>query len=245
MRYIPSRSLSQRALTYLARWTDEIRAAAPGDQKTVGDARWKASKQLKTLKEIKRVLERMNGPLGTHCMYCEYNEAAHIDHFEPRASDPLKTFDWDNLHLACDLCDSNHKRDRFLRPEDGVRPLSPRQDYPPLHLRMLPSGAIDALSDRGDWSVDLFGLKRLRGYREDQWTTLRVLIPAYADAVVRGEHQEAKKLAQTVRRGRFLSILRELLAAAQGPKYEVLQLRQVRRAIEARPEILRWRDAED
>lgn len=240
MRHIRSEALSSTAVRYLNTWTGEVEAAPAGDRKEVADARWEKSRKTKTIAEVRRVLRDMNGPLGTHCMYCEYNEAAHIDHFEPRASDPLKTFEWENLHQACDLCDSNHKRDRFLRPEDGVRPLSPRQDDPDEHFRILPSGKIRAPGERGRWTVELFGLERLRGQRMDRWVTLQALIEAYASAVGAGQMQKALNLERSVRRGRFLSVLRNLLAAASGPKAKLLGLEGVRKAIDAHPEISTW-----
>jgi len=227
-------------MRYLNKWTSEIRDSSTDERKNVADARWRKSGQTKTIAEVRRVLREMNGLLGTHCMYCEHNEAGHIDHFEPRASDPLKTFEWDNLHQACDLCDSNHKRDRFLRPDDGVRPLSPRQDDPGEHLRILPSGEILSPSERGKWTIELFGLSRLRDQRRDWWVALRTLIVAYASAVAAGRAEVARDLERTVRRSRSLSVLRSLLEAASGPKAELLGLTGVRQAIDAHPEIATW-----
>lgn len=240
MRHIPSAPLSDRAQRWLTRWTEAIEQRPAADRKTYADQRWENARQTKTLAEITARLEAMNGPLGTHCMYCEYNEAETLDHFEPRARDPQKTFDWPNLHLACDVC-QRRKLARFLRPTDGISPLSPRLDDPPAHLRMLPGGGLARTSERGNWTSDLFDLERpaLCDARRDQWTALKHLIPAYATAT-RTDPIAAEPIADTLRRGRFRSVLRDLVIAARGPKAELLGLTDVAAAIEARPELLDW-----
>lgn len=241
MRHIPSKPLSARALRWLKEWTRRIEAAPAAERKRIADERWEAARKTKAMKEVKSTLTSLNGLLTTHCMYCEYNEGPHIDHFEPRASDPTKTFFWDNLHLACSNCDSNQKRDRFLRPGDGTRPLSPRNDFPELHLQILPSGKIRSFSERGAWSIDLFGLDRkpLEDGRADQWTMLELLIQHYADCRQR-QSAKAEKVAMTIQRGRFHSVLRDLVAAANGPKSTVLGLGKVQEAIQQCPEVLSW-----
>lgn len=242
MRHIPSRPLGDRAQRWLTKWTDAIAQIPSNDRKQYADRRWESARKTKVFAEITERLEAMNGPLGTHCMYCEYNEAETLDHFEPRAHDPQKTFDWHNLHLACDVC-QRRKLARFLRPLDGIRPLSPRLDDPPAHLRMLPGGGLARSSDRGEWTTDLFDLERkaIREARRDQWTALRCLIPAYATARQR-DPIEAEHLADTLRRGRFRSVLRDLVLAAHGPKADLLGLTAVAAAIEAHPELLAWAD---
>lgn len=217
-------------------------AACPtaAERKGKADERWKRSRSTKAMSQVVATLEAMNGPLGTHCMYCEYNEARTIDHFEPRHSDPLLTFAWDNLHWCCDVCNGS-KLDNFTRASDECRPLSPCQDFPSLHLKMLPDGGIACHTARAEWSVELFALARaaLRTARRHRWTTLQHLIPVY-HACYGVDRDKADEIADTIQRGRFRSVLRDLVAAALGPKAALLDLAAVRGALEARPEIIEW-----
>ncbi len=45
------------------------------------------------------------------CAYCESKllniEYGDIEYIYPKSLDPLKTFEWDNLTLACDICNGN------------------------------------------------------------------------------------------------------------------------------------------
>ena len=52
------------------------------------------------------------------CAYCESKIAhlsdPHIDHYRPKSSFPKLTFDWNNLILACGICNSaRYKGDKF------------------------------------------------------------------------------------------------------------------------------------
>lgn len=44
---------------------------------------------------------RQMAPGLERCMYCGDNQGTDIDHFEPLARNPLRTFDWLNHLLAC------------------------------------------------------------------------------------------------------------------------------------------------
>lgn len=177
-------------------------------------------------------------------MYCESNEAGHLDHFEPLALAPDRTFDWQNLVQACDICDSHHKRDRF-RSDAGDRPVDPTAEDPSRHLGFLPSGAIDAKTGRGSWTVELLGLDRqqLAVGRQMRWLSLRLLIPEYASLQASGRPSEARRYANAIQRGPFPSVLRDLVAAADSPAADVFGLSQVRAALVQCPEIRRWAGA--
>lgn len=45
------------------------------------------------------------------CMYCEGYIGAvsysHIEHFRPKKTYPIKTFEWENLGLGCQVCNTN------------------------------------------------------------------------------------------------------------------------------------------
>jgi len=76
-------------------------------------------------------------------MYCAYNEASHIYHFEPRCENSPRTFVWENYLLACGVFNSNFKRDQFARDPAGAPLLldpthpDPAQD-PRKHLLFVP-----------------------------------------------------------------------------------------------------------
>lgn len=63
--------------------------------------------------EVKDTLEK-----ETHgkCMYCEGYIGAvsysHIEHFRPKSSFPTRTFEWENLGLSCQVCNTK-KNDVF------------------------------------------------------------------------------------------------------------------------------------
>ena len=70
-------------------------------------------------KDVLDTLESMYGDgVLCYCCYCESVittvSYAHIEHRKPKASHrfPELTFDWDNLHLACQLC-NNAKSDQW------------------------------------------------------------------------------------------------------------------------------------
>jgi len=59
------------------------------------------------------------------CAYCE-SKLRHvtygdIEHISPKSLDVRKTFEWENLTLACDVCNTN-KSDHFGNHEDLVDP---------------------------------------------------------------------------------------------------------------------------
>lgn len=100
--------------------------------------------------DIKAALEA-----ETHgkCAYCE-SKLKHIhhgdvEHIIPKSKEPQQTFEWDNLTLACEICNQN-KSDKD--PEDSQL-LDPYVDDPVLHLMFLgpfifPTGTSKGISTR-------------------------------------------------------------------------------------------------
>jgi hypothetical protein len=110
---------------------------------------------------LRAVLAGM-APGAERCMYCGDNQGTDIDHHEPVARNPLRTFDWLNHLLACSHCNSHHKRDRFPVDERG-RPLllDPSAEDPFGHLMLsLSVGEYRALTVKGQESIRVFGLNR-------------------------------------------------------------------------------------
>jgi uncharacterized protein (TIGR02646 family) len=133
---------------------------------------------------IRNHLTRM-APGIQRCMYCGDNLGTDIDHFEPISSAPVRAFEWVNHLLACSFCNSNQKRDSYPRDPSGQALLiDPTSDDPSQHLALtLTTGKYRALSNRGQASVDVFGLNRedlARGRRGAFITRSATLCRAYA-----------------------------------------------------------------
>lgn len=47
------------------------------------------------------------------CNYCENNEATDIEHIYPKSHFPERAFDWENYLLACKICNTTYKLDKF------------------------------------------------------------------------------------------------------------------------------------
>lgn len=66
----------------------------------------------KAFTEIKEMLIEMC--VGVEiCNYCENNEATDIEHIYPKSHFPEKAFVWENYLLACKICNSTYKLDKF------------------------------------------------------------------------------------------------------------------------------------
>jgi uncharacterized protein (TIGR02646 family) len=84
----------------------------------------------------KEVREALRRECYSKCMYCEskinHITFDHIEHIRPKAQEkyPELTFDWDNLGLACPLC-NHHKSDKF---DDRIPLVNPYLDEPSHHL---------------------------------------------------------------------------------------------------------------
>lgn len=174
----PLSGSSQRKLTNKTRQI--CRSRTLPNRKAKADALWKKGRNQAPLREAKETLRTMNDGLD-RCMYCEFNESSGLDHWEPRALAPARTFDWINLFLACTSCNSNHKRDRFpTDPSGAPLLLNPEADEPAQHLDFDPdTGKYTGLTPRGEASVEVFGLNRFDTGRRDAWATLTDVVLAY------------------------------------------------------------------
>jgi hypothetical protein len=95
-------------------------------------------------------------------MYCGDSEGTSVDHFEPIARNPVRTFDWLNHLLACSHCNSNQKGSRFPIDEAG-QPLliDPTIEDPFDHLVLsLTIGEYRARTRKGTETIAVLGLNR-------------------------------------------------------------------------------------
>lgn len=140
------------------------------------------------LKEAKPDVVRM---FRGKCAYCEtrvdVGGFGDVDNFRPKAGArglgedeyaPMHywwlAYEWENLVLSCQLCNSRYKRDLF--PIDGVRAeigakglelrkekallIDPTIDDPADHLNFRDDGMVVALSRQGEVTIEIVGLNR-------------------------------------------------------------------------------------
>ncbi|WP_354642130.1 HNH endonuclease [Kitasatospora camelliae] len=206
--------LAPTLVTELARRTAAIRTVGPDT--AVGRAAWHNARQQKA--QLRVVLRQM-APGLERCMYCGDNLGTDIDHFEPIARAPLRTFDWQNHLLACAHCNSNQKRDRFpCDPATGEHLLvDPSREDPADHLLLyLESGAYDALTPKGEATIEVFGLNSraelVRG-RRMMFTVVKSLLLAWE----RGEGARSAEYLEALRLLHHADVLRSVLRLRRNP----------------------------
>ncbi|MFJ9519367.1 HNH endonuclease [Kitasatospora sp. NPDC101801] len=213
--------------------TEKIREAGATSQ--AAHEQWKAAKAARI--HIKGLLEQM-APGRVRCMYCLDNQGTDIDHFEPKARTPLRTFCWDNHVLACSYCNSNVKRDLFpCDPATGACLLiDPTVDDPADHLKLLlKSGELKWRTSKGRRSIEVFGLNRpmLRQGRADACGVFISEIVRWHDQVRLGKVEAATRTAVRLRQSGFPDVLRTLEGVAGTPLASVLEDRYFPEALAA------------
>ncbi|MFG2717434.1 hypothetical protein ACGFW5_03865 [Streptomyces sp. NPDC048416] len=196
-----------------------------GATSKAADAQWKGARAAR--RHIKSLLEQM-APGRIRCMYCLDNQGTDIDHFEPKARTPLRTFCWDNHLLACSHCNSNEKRHLFpCDPETGAFLLiDPTVDDPADHLKLLPrTGKLKCLTPKGKHSIEVFGLNReeLRKGRADACEIFISGLIRWHDQVQLGKVEAATRTAVRLHRADFPEVLRTLEGLAGNPLASVLE----------------------
>jgi uncharacterized protein (TIGR02646 family) len=120
---------------------------------------WNRSRQPR--RELRETLNRM-APGHQRCMYCGDSEGTSVDHFEPIARNPARTFDWLNHLLACSFCNSSQKGSRFPIDDEGQALLiDPTVEDPFDHLVLsLSVGEYRARTRKGTETISVLGLNR-------------------------------------------------------------------------------------
>ncbi|MCX7046087.1 MAG: TIGR02646 family protein [Candidatus Sumerlaeota bacterium] len=148
--------------------------------------------------DFRKVQSKYNHPsiracLGTmfknKCAYCEsklgVSHFPRIDHFKPKSRYENLTFDWDNLILSCEICNSAEcKGDHFPSSKEGGPLLNPCKDDPQAHLefkydRLTHEAVIGARTIQGETTVRVLKLMErsdLRKYRSEAIGKLVVII---------------------------------------------------------------------
>ncbi|KAA0935789.1 HNH endonuclease family protein [Streptomyces apricus] len=207
----------EELLDLLASGTDRV--VAKGADSAAADSVWSSSRVAK--REIRALLHLM-APAIQRCMYCLDSQGTDIDHFQPKALAPLRTFDWSNHLLACSFCNSNAKREEYpCDATTGKRLLvDPSTDDPADHLALLPaSGTYDGLTAIGRESIRVFDLNRetLRRGRVRMFQLCRDLLPLWHAKLLRGDTTGADETAMALLEEPFGDVLRTLCRRARTP----------------------------
>ena len=111
-------------------WTkDLLDALEKGDQEAIKRAKKRARKRYKH-QGIREALEDMYGEL---CCYCETligvgeGSFGSIEHRKPMSKFPQDTFNWNNLHWVCDMC-NNSKGSKWDRDNPILDPTVERRE---------------------------------------------------------------------------------------------------------------------
>jgi uncharacterized protein (TIGR02646 family) len=164
-------------------------------------------------RHVRQLLKQMAH--GMHrCMYCEDSLGTDIDHFQPIAVAPLRTFDWSNHLLACSHCNSNAKRDEYPCDSHGCCLLvDPSIDDPADHLTLLlASGHYEARTPKGEATIRTFALNRidLVTGRQAAFRTARAVLRDWHRHTLAGDADEAKEVEDAFRISPFAGVVRAM-----------------------------------
>ena len=216
MRYLPRDPLPHPTMAHLATKTELIRAKPIAERSDEARRLWRQfdnqhSRRLRdTLREMSSGLDR--------CMYCEDGQGTSVDHHEPIARNPGRTFDWSNHFLACSHCNSNEKRDKYPITGAGISLLiDPTVDDPRDHILLtLASGEFAPLTPKGTESRDTFGLNRwicVQG-RQNALAGVGALCVMVDRALDDGDEARAARFLRALHEHPFSTVRLELVRAA-------------------------------
>lgn len=159
-------------------------------------------------------------------MYCGESQGTDIDHFEPIACKPLRTFDWLNHLLACATCNSHQKRDQFPLDPNG-RPLliDPTSEDPFDHLLLtLSLGHYEPLSEKGKATIRVCDLNRplLQRGRVQARRVVELCLKEWQAANHVGNAPVMNEAMLTVLEQPFADVCQAMLRQAQTPGAEVI-----------------------
>jgi len=160
------------------------------------------------------------------CMYCGDSRGTDVDHFEPVARNPLRTFDWLNHLLACSGCNSHQKGERFPVDDDGNPLLIDPSSEDPFHhlLLTLSLGVYRPLTPKGQATIDVCGLNE-RGLPKGRMHARKVVGLALREwdrARARNRSDDMREQVQTVQDQPFADVCQSMLRQAFSPGADVV-----------------------
>ncbi|MEU4561591.1 hypothetical protein AB0F72_24685 [Actinoplanes sp. NPDC023936] len=206
--------------------TEQIRVTEEGDRAKKARALWRRPATRATVGEPLRGLLRRMAPGVERCMYCGDNLGTDIDHYEPLARDPLRTFDWLNHLLACSHCNSHHKRDLFPVDERGLPMLiDPTAEDPFDHLLLsLSVGEYAALSEKGRLTIEVCGLNRadLARGRQQAYRVVTLCLREWGRELRDRGPCRPEALVRTIREQPFADVCQAMLRQVEMPGAETV-----------------------
>lgn len=172
---------------------------------------------------VAQVLRQM-APGREHCMYCGDCQGTTIDHYEPIARNPLRTFDWLNHLLACSFCNSHKKRDQFPVSSDGSPLLiDPSSEDPFEHLVLtLSLGIYQATTEKGDATIEVCGLNRplLSRGRVNARRVVELCLASWRIAYDGGDIAKQDQAVLTVQEQPFADVCQSMIRQSGAPGAE-------------------------
>lgn len=214
--------LPPRVLARMSAATDRIRSAPRDERYEKAHTAWGNS-------TIRRTVRAKLGEMAAgseRCMYCGENRGTSVDHFEPVARNPLRTFDWLNHLLACTTCNSHEKREQFPVDCDG-KPLliDPTVDDPFDHLLLtLSLGVYRHLTPKGQATIAVCGLNKpgLARGRMNARNVVELALHGWDRAREGDRSNEMRKHVQTVQDQPFADVCQSMLRQAFSPGADVV-----------------------
>ena len=172
------------------------------------------------------------------CCYCNWNEWNTVDHFYPRARDPLQAFHWKNLFPACSQCQAT-KVDRF--PLGLLNPAATSYQIED-HLYMHPQTGIftpKTPAATGAETVYKWNIGNRPKRRAVAFLDYCELLRRYSAAKGAGDAAERQRVWDRVQLMPFAAVL-ALMIAWVGQPEEASLPPEVAQIIRANPEIRSW-----
>lgn len=217
-------TLPEPTTVQLEHRTELLAGTATAQQGSQAKRLWKSSSFRRQVYPVLREALNEMAPGLQRCMFCGDSEGTAVDHFEPMAHTPLRTFDWLNHVLACSKCNSEFKQDRFPLAPDGTPLLiDPTSQDPADHLHLLLAiGEYRGLTTQGTTTIGVLQLNRgvlVAGRRRVYRTTAWCLADWHA-AQETGQAQDAAELRQMLWEQPLADVVDAMLRQAEAPGAE-------------------------
>lgn len=205
----------------MAALTEQIRQTTTESRASTARELWRRPTTRTGVGDPLRTVLRRMAPGAERCMYCGESLGTDVDHHEPVARNPLRTFDWLNHLLACSHCNSHHKRDRFPLDEHGLPLLvDPTAEDPFDHLTLaLSIGEYAPVTAKGRATIDVCGLNRpsLARGRQQAYRVVVMCLREWRRAVAgEGGHQPGE-LLHTIREQPCADVCQAMLRQVEQP----------------------------
>lgn len=174
-------------------------------------------------------------------MYCESDGGSTIDHVEPKAKNPTKTFVWKNMAWSCGPCNQG-------KLDSTAVIVNPTAVDPFDHLMLSTTGAWIDLTELGRSTVSAIRAlddEAMNRARCDALEAQERFLTAYVEANQRGDAFGADIFKKAILEGPFTDVFAATLRLYGDPVLQAFVRPAVHTAINKCPEILGWLEAHD